>query len=153
PVLIALWDAEEDGLLGSNYYVTNPAVPIADTIAYVNVDVAGSSPVQGFRRETFAVGVDTSPAFNGLLDGIDGGDPLTLGRLSALFGQNRSDYVAFMNARVPIIFFSDTTGGCYHTPGDDLANAQIGKALRTAWAAFRLSVALANGASRPAFTP
>jgi hypothetical protein len=53
---------------------------------------------------------------------------------------------------VPIVFFSDTTGGCYHTPGDDLATVHVGKALRTAWAAFRLSVALANGASRPAFT-
>ncbi len=31
-VVLALWDREEDGLLGSNYYVQHPIVPLAKTI-------------------------------------------------------------------------------------------------------------------------
>ena len=30
-VIVALWDAEEDGLLGSAAYVANPLVPLAQT--------------------------------------------------------------------------------------------------------------------------
>jgi hypothetical protein len=153
PVVLALWDAEEDGLLGSAAYVANPVVPLADTVTYVNLDIVGSSPVQGFRRETFLVGLDTSSAFPALVDTLTPGDPLTVGGLSAIFGQGRSDYAPFLGAGVPILFFSDTTGGCYHTPGDDLATVHLGKALRTAWAAYRLVVALADAPGRPAFTP
>src|SRR5262249_45917959 len=35
-IVLALWDAEEDGLLGSLYYVDHPLVPLAQTVAYVN---------------------------------------------------------------------------------------------------------------------
>jgi len=38
-----------------------------------------------------------------------------------------SDYAPFLGAGVPILFFSDTTGGCYHTPGDDLATGPRGQ--------------------------
>ena len=37
-VVIALWDAEEDGLLGSQAYVANPVVPLAQT----RTDLVGS---------------------------------------------------------------------------------------------------------------
>ena len=72
PVVLALWDAEEDGLVGSIAYVGMPAVPIADTIAYLNLDIVGSSPAQGFRRATFLLGIDTSPAFPALVASVTG---------------------------------------------------------------------------------
>lgn len=151
PVLLALWDAEEDGLLGSTAYVADPAVALADTIAYVNVDIVGASTVVGLRRQTFLVGRDTSPAFPALVDEVLGGDPLAVGALGAIFGQGRSDYAPFLGARIPILFFSDTTGGCYHTPGDDVGILHLGKAVRTAWLTLRLVRALADAPGRPAF--
>jgi hypothetical protein len=151
PVLLALWDAEEDGLLGSTAYVAAPAVAIADTVAYVNVDIAGASLVRGLRRQTFVVGRDTSAAFPPLLAAAFGGDPLAVGDFGAIFGQGRSDYAPFLAARVPILFFSDTTGGCYHTPGDDAAIVHVGKAVRTAWLVLRVVRALTEGLERPAF--
>jgi cysteine-rich repeat protein len=150
-IVLALWDAEEDGLVGSIAYVGAPAVPLADTIAYLNLDIVGSTPVQGFRRETFLTGIDTSSAFPPLLDGVLEGDPLGVGTLSALFGQGRSDYAPFLAAGIPTLFFSDTTGGCYHTPGDDLATVHMGKVLRTSWLGFRIALALADGGQRPGF--
>ncbi|HYD50533.1 MAG TPA: M20/M25/M40 family metallo-hydrolase, partial [Terriglobales bacterium] len=42
-VVIAFWDAEEDGLLGSEHYIGNPLVPLAQTVAYVNFDIQGAN--------------------------------------------------------------------------------------------------------------
>ncbi len=38
-VLFALWTGEEEGLLGSRYYVMNPPFPIEKTVAYFNMDM------------------------------------------------------------------------------------------------------------------
>jgi len=40
---------------------------------------------------------------------------------STVFGESRSDYKNFVDHRVPTVFFSDSTGPCYHTTGDDLS--------------------------------
>jgi hypothetical protein len=37
--LFALWTGEEEGLLGSRYYVMNPAFPMDKTVAYINMDM------------------------------------------------------------------------------------------------------------------
>src|SRR5829696_6396176 len=38
-VIVAFWDREEDGLLGSLAYTQSPLVPLADTVGYVNFDI------------------------------------------------------------------------------------------------------------------
>jgi len=40
-VLFAAWDAEEMGLLGSQHYVVNPAFPLSDTLAMLQLDMVG----------------------------------------------------------------------------------------------------------------
>ena len=42
-VILAFWDREEDGLLGSQFYTQNPLVPLADTVGYVNFDIQGAN--------------------------------------------------------------------------------------------------------------
>src|SRR5262249_10821714 len=58
-VILVLWDAEEDGLLGSLYYVNHPLVPLAKTIAYVNMDIQGADLLPTLRNISFAVGAET----------------------------------------------------------------------------------------------
>jgi hypothetical protein len=38
-IVFCLWTGEEEGLLGSRYYVRNPAFPIDKTVAYLNLDM------------------------------------------------------------------------------------------------------------------
>jgi len=38
-VVFALWTGEEQGLLGSRFYIRNPAYPLAKTVAYLNMDM------------------------------------------------------------------------------------------------------------------
>jgi len=72
-VLIALWSAEEIGLVGSNAFVSTPPVPLNQIAAYINFDMvgrmqdnklavqaSGSSPVWGrlLERANVAAGFD-----------------------------------------------------------------------------------------------
>lgn len=38
-IVFCLWTGEEEGLLGSRYYIRNPAFPIDKTVAYINLDM------------------------------------------------------------------------------------------------------------------
>ncbi len=40
-IVFATFSGEEEGLLGSNYYVNHPSVPLTDTIAMINMDMIG----------------------------------------------------------------------------------------------------------------
>ena len=53
-VVFALWTGEEEGLLGSRYYVMNPPFPMAKTVAYFNMDMI-SRPYdeKTFQRMSF----------------------------------------------------------------------------------------------------
>lgn len=40
-IVFAFWSAEEEGLLGSDYYCHNPTVPLEETLAIINLDSIG----------------------------------------------------------------------------------------------------------------
>lgn len=119
-VVFALWDAEEDSLLGSQYYVNNPVVPLASTVAYLNLDIQGANLLPTLRNHTFAIGAGSGgSAFEAAVDAAYAGSSLDGQQLSAIFGLFRSDYANFLGKNVPTVFFSDSTGPCYHTPDDE----------------------------------
>lgn len=151
-VVLALWDREEDGLLGSNYYTQHPIVPIAKTVAYVNFDIQGANLLPSLRNTSFAVGSETGGAR--LTDAVKsaiGTGPLQTRLVSAIFGQGRSDYVNFTNVGVPNVFFSDSTGPCYHTAEDELRVVDFTKLERQVGIASRLVADLVAGTA-PTFS-
>ena len=149
-VILAFWDREEDGLLGSKHYADAPLVPLADTVAYVNYDIQGANLLPGLRKSTLAIGSESGDdAFRKAVKGASGG--LKLAMLSAVFGQGRSDHVNFIN-RVPTVFFSDATSACYHTPQDDAGIVDYGKLARQAKGGVKLVLKLVNGV-RPSLRP
>jgi Peptidase family M28 len=152
-VVLALWDAEEDLLLGSLYYVLHPLVPLGKTVAYVNFDIQGANLLPSLRRTSFAVGAETGGsalgAFVAEAVAAEGLDTLPV---SYIFGQLRSDYANFVDrGRVPTVFFSDSTGGCYHTTGDTFDVVDRRKLAIQTRIAFRLTVALADTTAPPPF--
>lgn len=150
-VVIALWDAEEDGLLGSLYYANHPLVPLANTVAYVNFDIQGANLLPSLRDFTFAVGAETGSTLGALAGAAAGSLSLQERQLSYIFGQARSDYVNFVSKSVPTIFYSDSTGPCYHTNGDEPAVVDFGKLEQQTRRAYDLTIALANTTSPPVF--
>ena len=152
-VVLALWDAEEDGLLGSLYYVQHPLVPLAKTVAYVNFDIQGANLLPSLRRVSFAVGAETGgSALGAFVSNAVAAEGLDTRPVSFIFGQLRSDYANFVRiGKVPTVFFSDSTGGCYHTTGDTFDVVDTRKLAVQTRIAFRTTVALADTLSPPPF--
>ena len=128
-VILALWDAEEDGLLGSAAYVADPAVPLDDTVAYLNWDIQGSnlSPALAdtHRRRR---GRDRRPEphrrHRGRHGGVAAGRPSPSASCSARAAATTPTSPA---AGVPIVFFTDANTPCYHTSQDDVSNLDFDK--------------------------
>ena len=151
-VVLAFWDGEEDGLLGSGHYIRNPLVPLNKTVAYINFDIQGANLLPSLRRFSFAVAPETGgPRLRQLVDEAAAGIDLDLRALSFIFGQGRSDYFHFVNARVPTVFFSDSTGPCYHTSRDDIDVVDFGKLAKQSEIATRLVERLAHTAVLPRY--
>jgi hypothetical protein len=127
-VIIGLWDGEEDGLVGSEVYVADPVVPLAQTVAYVNFDIQGTALSPALADTTVLVGAETGGAV--LVDAAaratDASD-LDYATFSLVFGQGRSDHANLAAAGVPSVFFTDANNGCYHTVLDDLAHLDTNK--------------------------
>jgi hypothetical protein len=152
-VVLALWDREEDGLIGSNYYTVNPLVPIAQTVAYLNFDIQGANLLPSLRTTSFAVGAETGGArMTSAVKNAVGNGKLQTRLLSAIFGQGRSDYVNFTNVGVPNVFFSDSTGPCYHTAQDEVGVVDFVKLDLQAKIGYRLAADLIAGDVRPTFS-
>jgi hypothetical protein len=127
-VIIAFWDREEDGLLGSLAYTQSPLVPLADTVGYVNFDIQGANLLPALRGTTFAVGSESGGTrLQDIVEDGAAGQSLDTRLFSAIFGQGRSDYANFLNVDVPSVFFTDSTGRCYHTNQDEPGIVDYGK--------------------------
>ncbi|MBI3783372.1 MAG: M20/M25/M40 family metallo-hydrolase [Deltaproteobacteria bacterium] len=118
-VVLALWDAEEDGLVGSRYYVTHPVVPLADTVGYVNFDILGQDLLPSLSTTSFAVGSETGgQTLQAIVERAAALETLRLHEVSYLLGEERSDYKNFVDHRVPTVFLSDATGPCRRLGGE-----------------------------------
>jgi hypothetical protein len=120
-IILALWDAEEDGLRGSRHFVANPIVPLDKVKAYVNLDIMGANLTPKLARTTILVGAETggAPLEAAAARAIEASTLDTL-RFSLIFGQGRSDHAPFAQGGVPILFFTDANSGCYHGVKDDI---------------------------------
>lgn len=155
-VAFVLWDAEEDGLLGSRHYVDHPVIPLAQTVAYLNLDIQGANLLPSLRTTTFAIGAESGgQALLDLVENSFGASTLDGEQLSAVFGLYRSDYAPFLGKQVPTVFFTDSTGPCYHTPKDDELAVDWGKLDQQAEILWRTATALAGPVpvSEPLVTP
>ena len=118
-VIVALWDAEEDGLLGSAAYVADPAVPIAQTVVYLNFDIQGAILLPSLANVTIAIGAETGGAeLVQASAAAMAASPLQPVQLRSFLYQGRSDHSNFAQAGVPAMLFTDAAGGCYHTAQD-----------------------------------
>lgn len=153
-VVLALWDGEEDGLLGSDHFVDHPLVPLANVASYVNFDIQGANLAPSTREMSFAIGAETGGALlTSMTRDAIGAVGLDTRLLTVTFGQGRSDYLAFDSKGVPIVFFSDATNACYHTSGDEVDVVDFGKLARQSEIGFRLVLTLAENEERPVDTP
>jgi len=151
-VLLAFWDAEEKGLAGSRYFGAHPLVPVERIVTYVNVDLVGADLLPSLTNTSFAVGAETGgPALVDAVQAAIDTTSLDVAQLSVIFGAGRSDHVAFIEREVPVVYFSDSTGGCYHTPGDEYEVVNFTKLARQDRIVEATVRALADGGVTPTY--
>jgi Zn-dependent M28 family amino/carboxypeptidase len=170
-VVVAFWNAEEKGLLGSRHFVARGIPSPARVVANVNLDMVGRReeipdtrdprfrglPVRS-PRETrsmlHVLGYSFSPDLAGLareearhvglsLEAEYDPHPIDLVR--------RSDHWSFLAAGVPALFFTTGLHPDYHTPDDDVGRIDFDKLERVARLAFRLAWRVADAGPRPRF--
>jgi peptidase M28-like protein/PDZ domain-containing protein len=108
-VVFIAFGGEEEGLLGSNYYVNHPAMPLAKTIAMINMDMIGRMK----DGKLVIGGVGTAKEWRQI---IGSGDSFTLTLNEDGYGP--SDHSSFYSKQVPVLFFWTGTHNDYHKPSD-----------------------------------
>jgi peptidase M28-like protein/PDZ domain-containing protein/PA domain-containing protein len=102
---------EEEGLLGSNYYVNHPLLPLANTVAMINMDMIGRMK----DRRLIIGGVGTAKEWRDIMAAdTEKSFQLTLNE----DGFGPSDHSSFYAKQIPVLFFWTGTHNDYHKPSD-----------------------------------
>ncbi|MCX7879057.1 MAG: M28 family peptidase [Ignavibacteria bacterium] len=112
-VIFIAFNAEEEGLRGSSYYVKNSLKPIESTVLMINFDMVGR--MQGNKLNVFGTGSSTT--FDKVIDSLALLDTLLLSKGSEGYGP--SDHASFYAAKVPVLFLFTGAHSDYHLPTDD----------------------------------
>ncbi len=152
-IIIALWDQEEQGLLGSRYYTNNPVVPLNRIAAYVNFDIMGANLLPSLLNKSFVIASESGGSLleNAVSRAGHSGEGLDLIRLTSTYGDQRSDHTNFLNRGVPSVFFTDGIGSCYHTSQDDIFIVDFDKLDKQIAIATSLVRDLSNLSGRSSF--
>ena len=144
-IVFIAFGGEEQGLLGSNFFVNNPIVPRSDIITMINMDMVGRLKNGkltiggiGTASEWKKLVTEKQPYISGSSENAakDNSDsptsPVTNGKvLAANFGGKKvfnlqlnqdgfgpSDHSSFYSKKIPVLFFFTGTHVDYHKPSD-----------------------------------
>jgi hypothetical protein len=126
-IVFALFDGEEEGLLGAKQFVETPPVPLGAILADVNLDMVS----RNMNGELYAAGASVNPGMKPLLDSTAAVAPVKLltGHDTGAGGSNwiqQSDQGAFASKNIPFVYFGVEDHPDYHKPGDTVAHIQPG---------------------------
>lgn len=111
--LFIAFSGEEMGLLGSNYFVKNPTIDLADVSYMMNMDMVGRLN----DENTLAVhGVGTSPVWK---QALFANNDLGLNIAEHESGIGPSDHTSFYIMDIPVLHFFTGQHSDYHKPSDD----------------------------------
>lgn len=147
-IVFIAFSGEEEGLIGSNYYVNHPIVALANTVAMINMDMIGRLK----DRSLIVGGVGTAQEWRSLIDAgnyvqgmtvsLNNADRASLPPSAAVVigsngkpvvtldprkkfvltlnedGYGPSDHSSFYSKQVPVLFFWTGTHDDYHKPSD-----------------------------------
>jgi hypothetical protein len=112
-IVFVLFDAEEEGALGSVWYANHPAVAMDSTLAMVNLDMVGRLPPS---RRLLALGALTATEWRPLLDSVNA--PYHFDVRASGDGWGSSDQMSFFAKKRPVLFFFTDVHADYHRASD-----------------------------------
>ncbi|MFN8255764.1 MAG: M28 family peptidase [Bacteroidales bacterium] len=114
-ILFISFDAEEEGLLGSQFFTKNPLVEPKQIKAMLNFDMVGRLNSQ--TKELSVGGTGTAKEWEDLLNTLQPKSGMKLAYSKEGFGP--SDHSSFYSLNIPVLFFNTGVHEDYHTPNDD----------------------------------
>jgi hypothetical protein len=119
-IVFVLFDAEEEGALGSVWYANHPAAAMDSTLAMVNLDMVGR--LQANRR-LLALGALSATEWRPLLDSVN--TPYHFDVRATGDGWGNSDQNSFFANKRPVLHFFTDVHSDYHRAADtwDKVNA------------------------------
>jgi Zn-dependent M28 family amino/carboxypeptidase len=161
-LIFIAFSGEEEGLLGSNFYVNHPLVPLARTVAMINMDMIGRMK----ENQLIIGGVGTAAEWREWIEAANtktvkerGENP----RLSAVAadkfaltlnedGYGPSDHSSFYAKQVPVLFFFTGTHADYHKPSDTADKIDYESAARIVALVETLVRSMDGRDKRPTYT-
>jgi hypothetical protein len=138
-LVFAAWTGEEEGLIGSNYFMNHPLVPAEKIVADLNLDMVGR-----VRNNILYIGgAGTAADFDALLKKADEGLPFDL-RTFGRGGYGPSDHMSFALKKVPVLFLFSGMHADYHRPSDKADKVNFEGMAQVATFAERIVTGLEN---------
>jgi len=112
-ILFVSFGAEEMGLVGSKYFVSNLPVPASQIKTMINLDMIGR-----LKKDSVLTigGTGTAKEMDEILSTFENDLPFKINRQPDGYGP--SDHAAFYAASIPVLFFTTGAHEDYHTPLD-----------------------------------
>lgn len=156
-ILFVLMTAEEEGLFGSEYYTAHPVLPLASTIADLNIDMVGRTDRKHSAKRHF-VCIVGSDKLSSELHAINEAANRDYTHLELDYHFNvpgepehiyyRSDHYNFARRKIPVIFYTTGEHADYHRATDDVEKIEFDKLAERAQLVFHTAWALANREGR-----
>jgi aminopeptidase YwaD len=120
-IVFMAFGGEEEGLLGSKFYVNNPVFPLDKTVAMINLDMVGRLN----ENKLTVGGIGTASEWRDLLSVKNNIEVPVVKEIIPAFalqfnedGFGPSDHSSFYAKQIPVLFFFTGTHADYHKPSD-----------------------------------
>ena len=144
---------EEKGLLGSEFYVRHPVLPLENTVCDINIDMVGRTDKEheGKGDYIYVIGSDKlSSELHQIMETSNNkytkmdldyryNDPNDPNRF-----YYRSDHYNFAKNKIPVAFFFNGVHDDYHQPTDDVEKIEFNKMEKRAKLVYYMAWDLAN---------
>lgn len=148
-ILLMAYGGEEEGLLGSQYWVQHPTQPLASVKFMVNFDMVGRLDPKAPRLMMGGLGAPKAA--------VEAAEKLApkafaiTADIGAAVGG--SDHMSFAQAKIPTFFFFTGLHGDYHRPSDTADRIDFAGMAELAAYGRAVVLQLADGTTVPAFDP
>jgi len=152
-VVFIAFSGEEHGLLGSEYYASNPVLPLSNTVVDLNIDMIGRVD-KAHEKDTNFVYIIGDDKLSSDLRPISENMNKKHSQLNLDYTFNsdsdpnrfyyRSDHYNFAKNRIPIIFYFNGVHADYHKPTDTLDKIILPKVHKITKLVFYTALEIAN---------
>ena len=147
-ILLIAFGAEEQGLLGSAYFVDHPTIPLDSIKLMINMDMVGHLNEE---NHVYMGGAGTFPGGMQLMDSL--GIPNQVKPIVHAGSVAGSDHVSFYNKGISVLGIHTGGHDHYHKPTDDIENLNLDGEVKVLNYIYSALMAIATSKREMKFIP